>query len=409
MIIQSFWRRILSWKELNLRFIQKISAIKIQATFRGSKARIWVAEWKRKKTLYAIRCQAHLRRRLDSKRWAKVRNLEYACALSIQSSIRSFLSKCLLRKLLKDRAASIIQMFYRTLKTKSRVLHHKLYKDATVIQSHIRLFICKQRFSILSVKKHAAAEIISRCWRGHEARRTRTKLLRERNLERKENFMRTLLADERYFLASASLSSNHSDSPEESGKGYSSLMSELERLESDLSVTETQSAELKKSLAQMTPRSVEQGWEEQTKRGIKNMRNTTTKLKHDIIFNVKRNIKQKEMQDRREKEEMAQLNSFRALTKDWLEEMIKEVWAGKRIHARRTYQRTSRQAIADEKRRWKVDLKTASGKPLKSSKELKKENDFTKEYHEYGNLIERISQQRFFNQLEQYKGIYKQN
>ena len=392
-----------------MRYQQKDSATKIQATFRGTEARLWVAEWKEKKNFYTIRCQSHLRRRVNAHRWSMRKIIEDKCAITIQSLIRSFIVKSRLKRLAKERTASIIQGFYRGFKTRSQLFHHKLCLSAIIIQRYTRLFLSKRKFEILFKIKHTAAEIISRCWRGHEARRTRTRLLRERNLERKENFIRKLMADEKYY-SSALIEIPSSDTSKLHLENDNHLMlSELNRLEKELSGIEDQCVELKRSIAQMTPRSVEQGWEEQSKRSIQSLRGKATKLKHGIVFKVKKNIKWRETEDKERKEKIAHFTSLQSVMKEWLEKMINEVWTDKQLHSRRNHLRSYRQLIADEKRQWKVDFKTHSGKPLKTVTRDNDETNLSQENHGCTDLMERIAHQTFVNQLEQYKGIYKKS
>jgi hypothetical protein len=167
-------------------------------------------------------------------------------------------------------------------------------------------------------------------------------LLRERNIERKENFVRRLIADGKYYSSVIHEIPYYSQPPD------TQQMSELERLENELSTTESQCLELKRSIAQMTPRSVEQGWEEQSKRSVQNFRDKATKLKQDIVFKVKKNIKRREAEDHERNEKIAHLTSLQTVTKEWSEEMINEVWTDKQLHSSRTFRRTSRQSMADE-------------------------------------------------------------
>ena len=127
------------------------------------------------------------------------------------------------------------------------------------------------------------------------------------------------------------------------------------------------------------------------------------------MFKVKKNIKWRETEDKERKEKIAHFTSLQSVMKEWLEKMINEVWTDKQLHSRRNHLRSYRQLIADEKRQWKVDFKTHSGKPLKTVTRDNDETNLSQENHGCTDLMERIAHQTFVNQLEQYKGIYKKS
>ena len=89
--------------------LRKKCAILIQAVARGMITRRWVTIWKKKRAYYIVKCQAHLRRRIDSQKWQKKQEKERIKATLIQIIVRKFIASCKFIDLNKNRAATVIQ------------------------------------------------------------------------------------------------------------------------------------------------------------------------------------------------------------------------------------------------------------------------------------------------------------
>ncbi len=326
-------------------------------------AKCWVKAWKKKRDYYVLRCQARIRQITASRWWKKTLAMECTCAIIIQKTIRLFLAKCQLLDLRRNMAAHVIQSTFRA--WVSRRKHRRRVEGiaATDIQRMARGVISRTFVHVLSVDMNMASLDIQKFWRGHLARRRRTMILRDRFAT---HCIHTI------FLINAEINHYEYELEKLDKDWYTTLQTEEENLHtlrqsleetiSNLVTSEENTRELFSAKAQMTPMSVSDGWEEEVDNSLKHERSTMTKMKLDAILNLKRKMA-RQTQQRKEYERK----------KMELERTIEELKTRRTFlrnnhkvgDSERKLNRERRARAADEKRKWKVQHRTPSGKPLK--------------------------------------------
>eukprot|EP00557_Chaetoceros_sp_GSL56_P011309 CAMPEP_0176478070 /NCGR_PEP_ID=MMETSP0200_2-20121128/988_1 /TAXON_ID=947934 /ORGANISM="Chaetoceros sp., Strain GSL56" /LENGTH=432 /DNA_ID=CAMNT_0017873979 /DNA_START=1503 /DNA_END=2801 /DNA_ORIENTATION=- len=404
--IQLFWRRILAVRRFNYIAERTYAAVAIQAAFRGFLIRLQVKEYLEKMDRYARITQAMIRRRLETKRWNQNLEIMQKNAILIQRNIRKFLAKCLMHKYFVHNAAMMIQMNYRTSVLRKKCIQTRQNDAAVKLQKVIRRILARRQVNEFREEVNEASQNIQRCWRGHMARQMRSKLLLMRCLTEFRNRIKVLDSEIDYFdnqldkfLVKSNLSKVQSDF-DETLKNCNQMKTKLENSERIIK-------ELERSKTFANPHEIEIGWDEEIERQLVQERQVKTTLQLDMMFNMKRKV-------HAYRRELDYVNQKKMIFEYRMKELRDERHALRerrheyeRQESKRNADLNYRKAIADEKRKWKIIPRKASGKPRKNG------NHVTTIFHSdhvntgidvlsnsQKKIIERIEQNLFVAQLE---------
>jgi len=191
-----------------------------------------------------------------------------------------------------------------------------------------------------------------------------------------------------------------------------------EETRTNLLTSEQNSIELTRMKANMTPASVAEGWEDQVDQSLLYERAMKTEMKMDIVLNLgmhqklsHRKLKESKAKRRTLEEIIAKLQKERHTLRDRLRGYERE-------RSKREAALNHRKAIADEKRKWKVVHRTASGKPRKASTltlsqqvsfgtvSLFAEDEVSSDPKE--SIMNMIALQSYVAQVEQLKGMFSE-
>jgi len=148
-------------------------------------------------------------------------------------------------------------------------------------------------------------------------------------------------------------------------KNLAELPAKAATLEQQIRTEETLLVEQRTLRQDLSPRSVEQGWLEQVERNIANTRESITKAKLELVFGVRRAIREAEVELQKRTDEVNDAREKRNRFAKWKDEELEELWDCQRQHDKVELLKSKRQSIADERRRWAVTWTVPSGKPEK--------------------------------------------
>ena len=376
-----------------------MSAIVIQAAVRSFLTRCWLRVWKRKRVYYIVRCQAHLRRRITHKRWTTRKEIEYLRARSIQNLVRIYLAKCNLILMERIHLVNIIAAHYHG--CKARQMYTLMRKGHYVIkiQAFFRVCLCTRAYEKLSKDKYCAAREIQRCWRGYLSKQLSSTLLRDRYIDSCQTQIQMFMSEADYYTSSHTNLERHvsdaSNQPTTQKKDYDSIIRE----------NEIKIDDLQRTLSQLSPRLVQQGWKEQMERSIRFERATLTKNKMNTMFQTLRMTMVDEMNFDKHEKKRIELSKKVESIQQRKNELALFLLKDSQSFQRKESKRKQKQAIADEKRRWAVKHKVENGKPFKQSchKNLAIPNNDSNEQR----LINMLKMQNYYMQLSQLDNAIK--
>lgn len=366
--IQAHWRRCLSIGRLQTALLSYRSAKAIQTIVRGHLARLRVHRMRERLLRAALRCQRQYRCRKVWCRWRHNQLVERWAATKCQSIARVWLAVGIIAQICQQHAATKLQTVWRGYQ--SRQLRDRLwfYKNATIIQCWRRKVLAQRFVKRLHQMKDTAATHVGRWWRGHCARMRRDDLLYHRTIEARSNQVRVLAAQDQFWSERVTELEKRmapDDEIKEWKKSLVELPSKASALEEQIQTDERLLVEQRALRQNLSPRSVEQGWLEQVERNITSTRDSITKSKLELVFGVRRTIRQAENDLQRRTDEVKNARETRDRVAKWKDEELNELWDCQRGHDKAERIKSRAQAIADERRRWKVKWTVPSGKPEK--------------------------------------------
>lgn len=409
------WRSIIAKRRLHNLALQRLAATTIQAATRGSKARSWVKLWGLKRAYYIARCQARLRQKIATRLWKKVLASMNESATFIQKRIRRYLARCMSENMKRDRAAALIQLFYKDIKRCRAHRHLKNKQCAVLIQKEVRRSFAQKYVRRLSEELRVASIHIQSCWRGYLARARRSKILVQKC---------SIDARDRILMLNSELS-HYKDKLEQllvKTRDHE-LLQQINKLKDKIAETrlnlrnsETNVSELQRMKAQMTPTSVVEGWEEQVNQSLQSERKMKTTMKLDLVLKIGKELKASErlLKESRTSQKVLE-DKILELQKN-RETFMGRLHKGEQSRSKREAALKFRKSIADEKRHWKFQHRTPSGKPMKTSTSAVLSSQFCSgsvnifanedDYEDpKDKLINMIALQSYMTQLNHFKGM----
>ena len=366
--IQSIWRRRLSIDRMQNVLLDNRSAKRIQAIIRGHLVRLRVRRIRQRLLRAALRCQRQYRCRKAWRRWRCNQQVERRAAAKCQSIARVWFARRIAKEMRRQDAATKIQAVWKGYQGRRLRVHLWLFKNATIIQCCRRKQLAKNIVAQIHQSKAAAATHIERWWRGHSARMRRDEILYRRTVESRSNQVRVLSSEEQFWsdhLAELEKRVASDESVAQWQKTLAELPTKATALERQIQTDEILLIEQRALRQNLTPRSVEQGWLEQVERNIINTRESITNSKLELVFGVRRTIRQAETDLQQRTDEVSSAREARDRYAKWKDEELEELWDCQRQHDKAELAKSKLQAIANERRRWAVAFTVPSGKPEK--------------------------------------------
>ena len=322
--------------------------------------------WRKKRSYFIVKCQANLRRRIYSGKSINDRFLENHAATIIQSLVRVYIAKNTLINLRRIRASDIITRTVKNYFQRIQTDHNAMENAALRIQRSVKRQIAKKQFKLLKdVITHATITI--QCnWRGYSHRQIKNEFMQLRIVEHQKDQIRLLLTERDYsrgIFRSFKEKLNQNDEPTE-GKKRQQCIHE-KSLITKIYDDEMNSIELQKLAIRISPRSVSQGWKEQTEKNIAETRNRLTKLKLEYMFEYEKKSRKSESDIEKSLANYNDHNNRVAEINKMVDIHLEQLWKINHLKRHHGQDRRRRQNIADEKRKWAMSFYSPSGKPFK--------------------------------------------
>ena len=196
--VQRAYKRHYRRKRFTQLIRQLRGVVRIQALARGVLARRFVAEWYARRSVMVLAWQTVIRRMLSNIRWRRRLSKERWAASKLQAAARGRAGRERTRRLKQDLAATRIQCLWRGSVDRARVDKLWLGTLATRIQGLARVLVAKRVVGRIRRIHNAAARSIQRCFRGTVARGVMVRLIWERSMAQRLNFLRALAAEEEW-------------------------------------------------------------------------------------------------------------------------------------------------------------------------------------------------------------------
>lgn len=196
--IQRIYKHHYRKKRFNALIRQLKGVVNIQALARGVIARRFVAEWYLRRSSMVLAWQTIIRRMLSNIHWKRQLEIEYRAASRLQAGARGRAAR---EKALNRRASLAvlrIQCLWRGCVDRARIDRIWLGAQATRIQGLARVMVAKRVVGRKRRICNAAARSIQRCFRGTVARSAMKRLIWERAVTRRVDFLRLLAAEEEW-------------------------------------------------------------------------------------------------------------------------------------------------------------------------------------------------------------------
>mmetsp|Transcript_5681 Transcript_5681/g.16424 ORF Transcript_5681/g.16424 Transcript_5681/m.16424 type:complete len:768 (-) Transcript_5681:34-2337(-) len=376
--LQSFWRRTLSIRRMRLLALWHQSVLTIQSAVRSYLSRLRTSRWLAACCRAIIFCQRRVRKKNAMRRWRWNGAVERRASIKCQSGARVFLSKVDATRRRRAWAATVVQSHWRGAVARQLRVHLWRTKNATLLQTRMRMVVSSSAMNALRRSKHGAALRIERCWRGYRSRKIRDEMLHDRDVETREDQVRMLGSERTYWsdragTLEARLARNSSGSDDGGGAQVSqwredieSLPSRIRQLDKHIEEGEVTIAEQCRLRMRMSPRSVEQGWRDQIDINVVNTRRDLTEAKLEVVFGARRRLREGEEGLRRKAEEIVEARDCARWWGQWYDEEMEDLWDCQRKHHLRDKDLELRRKVADVRRRWKIPYRVPSGKPDKA-------------------------------------------
>lgn len=196
--VQRLYKHYYRRKRFDALIRQLKGVVRVQALARGVIARRFVAEWYSRRSSMVLAWQTIIRRMLSNIHTRRRLEIERRAASRIQAAARGRVAREKTKKRKASLAVLRIQCLWRGCVDRARVDRVWLGVQATRIQGLARVMVAKK---IVERKRrifNAAARSIQRCFRGTVARDAMKRLIWERGVARRVDFLRVLAAEEEW-------------------------------------------------------------------------------------------------------------------------------------------------------------------------------------------------------------------
>lgn len=362
--IQTAWRRtriLLPWRNA-VRMMMAI--VTIQRRARGMIARNLVAKWFYMRNSFATEIQARTRRQLSNLKVRPILAMERAMAIRIQRIARGKLARKRAVAELRDLAATRIQALWRGCVDRSRADREWLNKAIISVQNAARRKLALNRYQAEKDRLTRAAVVIQRKFRSYQAAIAIGDKLVARELKYRHECIKMLVAEAELCNEKIARIMDRAVKSQVKEKAIAAQQA-LQAQERVVYGMENDLSELIHQRQTLSPRAIEQGFDEELDKNIAEYRIKLTQSKLHCLFDLQREMHHA---DRNLEHQVAELEEW-ASNRNRMEK-----WCAQEYDDRRhvTYQRditarrkAQQRAIAEERRLWQVLYYTRDGKPDK--------------------------------------------
>jgi len=405
--IQACWRkysRAKFWKAM----VHKVNAVRvIQRYIRGMLARNLLRVWLLRKSWLVCVAQACIRGFLTRKRTKKWMRRMQICSVKCQAIIRGYLARIKADYLLSTRQSINIQRVWRGSRARMSANRIWLDEEATKIQKLMRGVLGKKDYEWLREEAGNAATVLQRAFRGMKARWLRNDLLWHRETKRRRDYLIELRAEDEQLCAEIF---KREHLRKKVFRFDEKLLLARAQCEERLDLVKEKEFDLEAmriERGRIDPVAIRQGWAEELDKYVEEHRQWLTNAKFEFIFvgatflrTLEEEIEKFESETNVLRDRDKEVQKLR----EYLEDNLRN-----REHAwkQEVNRRERRRKVADQKRRWRIQHFTESGKIRKHLifKEEKEQVSF--QSSKMDELFNQIKIQNDQNRIVQHAALLK--
>lgn len=360
-VVQRCFRRFLRLKFWATYVEETKAATNIQRLYRGMKGRARAAVFARQRQSLATKLQAMGRGRMARENTTRSKAYQDMAAKDIQRIWRMFAFKQRARRRRKETAATRIQAMWRG--AKGRAVADKKYLDckAVLIQKHARRFLAQKRYKAEYAMESASAVKVQAIFRGWIHRKKKDRQFWDLAMDARRAWMHIIKAEEIWADKEAKALAKVRLKEDLDGK-LRALEAEWKNVQAELSEKEYDFVMLQMERIKLSPRAVEQGWSSQLDTDVKQHRKWVTELKVKALFKVGLPLRELRNSAARMTLRFNDLVHHRDRAAErWAADRA-ELWVRHNEMSWGTTVMETRKRASDEKRKWKVQFHTDSGK-----------------------------------------------
>ncbi|CAM9644897.1 unnamed protein product [Discosporangium mesarthrocarpum] len=286
--VQRFYKHYYRRKKFTDLLRQLRLVVRLQALVRGVLARRYVAEWYARRTGMVLAWQTIIRRTLSNLHWSRRLKIEEAAATRIQAMVKGRTGLRRARRIRASLAALRIQCLWRGCVDRARVDRLWLDGKAVVIQGLARVLVARRKVASRRRIYWHAARTIQRCFRGRVAREAKNRLMWERELRVRCDFLRALAAEEDWERENIQISERRIARMGLRERLDQALQAEgaahKEVYLHEVGEARGMGRELQMQRQMLSPRALEQGWKEELDDNVLQHRAWVTKNKLEAVF-----------------------------------------------------------------------------------------------------------------------------
>lgn len=354
-VVQVFWkrsRRLIPWR----RAVRAVFAVVlIQKMVRGWVARRFVAKWFTVKTFLVTRWQACVRKYLSNKHHRPVLANERAMAIRIQCCARKMLARRKCERVLRNLAATRIQALWRAVVDRSQADRLWLNKVVIPIQNAARRMVAMKKFGGQRKMLSQAALMIQRRFRTIRASQRIGSILHEREMGYRLKLIHMLTSEEEFYQQKITRQMNRVIKNDVKGKAAAALKA-LQLQEEMIAGKEGELVELLRQIEILSPRAIEQGFRGELQNTAVGIREAITELKCQHLFELTSTLHQAEETLESNVHEIEEYAACRARVSKYREQEYEDRRHLDYHRGQAQFRKSTKQAIAEEKRKWTVSL-----------------------------------------------------
>ena len=292
-VLQSHCRRIMDTKLANKKAHEMRQATKIQSSIRAYFARQLLRRLKEETERATNIREQCIRLHVARIRRRKRIKLEHDSAIICQSTIRMFFAKRVAHLLRLQQSWEINQQRWRAISTRLAWADLRINFYARQIQSVVRRKLAKRRVSAMFAVHTKSAILIQSVWRRYISQQQKDEIMYQQNVDHRSDKIRLLMTEHKYWKQR--LEELTKPSKLQVKQGLDDQKEVLEKARSDkyeqIHALECHYRDQLQVQQQITPRAIAGGWEEQVKVNLKDTRERITRAKLDLFFDIEMKLK----------------------------------------------------------------------------------------------------------------------
>ncbi|KAL7467748.1 hypothetical protein ACHAXS_007992 [Conticribra weissflogii] len=366
-VIQSQCRRVLATEYVRQLAFETETAIIIQSQVRMFLAKKLLKRMKDELRRAQLLREKYVRVFIARCQMRKRMKLEHDSAVLCQSAMRMFSAKLVLKSKILQNSWEVNQRRWIALSIRLSWKNLRIYINARKIQCVARRRLTKTRVISMQRDMTKAALQIQNMWRSYYARLYRKQISYDFMVDQRRHKIRIMLSEVLYWKQRVNDLNQPSNLKlrEDLERQKSELEAKQNELKDKIIVLESHYKEQVEIQQQLTPRSIEGGWEEQVGINLENTREELTRAKQELLFIVRKKLLDVSTQideiQMEEDEAVSNVNHFS------LQRQIEQndLWDIQRQYEREKQKALKRKRIVDEQMKWAVKFYMPSGKPDK--------------------------------------------